>query len=71
MQFKDYYKILEVDSNATAEQIKKSYRRLAMTYHPDRNPGNKAAEDMFKEVNEAYDVLSNPEKRKKFDLPRK
>ena len=70
MQFKDYYKILEVDSNATADQIKKSYRRLAMTYHPDRNPGNKAAEDMFKEINEAYDVLSNPEKRKKFDLMR-
>ena len=70
MQFKDYYKILEVDSNATAEQIKKSYRRLAMTYHPDRNPGNKAAEDMFKEINEAYDVLSNPEKRQKFDLMR-
>ena len=70
MQFKDYYKILEVDSNATADQIKKSYRRLAMTYHPDRNPGNKAAEDMFKEINEAYDVLSNPEKRQKFDLMR-
>ena len=70
MQFKDYYKILELDSNATAEQIKKSYRRLAMTYHPDRNPGNKAAEDMFKEINEAYDVLSKPEKRKKFDLMR-
>ncbi|MCR5453840.1 MAG: J domain-containing protein [Bacteroidales bacterium] len=70
MQFKDYYKILEVGPEATAEQIKKSYRRLAMTYHPDRNPGNKAAEDMFKEVNEAYEVLSNPEKRKKFDLMR-
>ena len=70
MQFKDYYKILEVDSNATAEQIKKSYRRLAMTYHPDRNPGNKSAEDMFKDINEAYDVLSNPEKRKKFDIMR-
>lgn len=70
MQFKDYYKILEVDSNATAEQIKKSYRRLAMTYHPDRNPNNPAAEEMFKEINEAYDVLSNAEKRKKFDLMR-
>ncbi|MBO7440516.1 MAG: J domain-containing protein [Bacteroidales bacterium] len=70
MQFKDYYKILEVDSNATADQIKKSYRRLAMTYHPDRNPGNKTAEDMFKDINEAYDVLSNPEKRKKFDIMR-
>ncbi|MBO4372017.1 MAG: J domain-containing protein [Bacteroidales bacterium] len=68
MQFKDYYKILEVDKNATAEQIKKAYRRLAMTYHPDRNPGDASAEEKFKEINEAYDVLSDAEKRKKFDL---
>lgn len=68
MQFKDYYKILEVAPDATAEQIKKSYRRLAMTYHPDRNPDDKEAEEKFKEINEAYDVLSNDEKRKKFDL---
>jgi len=47
MQFKDYYKILEVDKNATAEQIKKAYRRLAMTYHPDRNPGDASAEEKF------------------------
>ena len=47
MQFKDYYKILEVDKNATAEQIKKAYRRLAMTYHPDRNPGDVSAEEKF------------------------
>lgn len=67
MQFKDYYKILEVDKNATAEQIKKSYRRLAMTYHPDRNPGNKDAEEKFKEISEAYNVLSDAEKRKEFD----
>ncbi len=70
MQFKDYYKILEVEPNATAEQIKKSYRRLAMTYHPDRNPDNPEAEDKFKDISEAYEVLSNAEKRKKFDLMR-
>lgn len=68
MQFKDYYKILEVSPKATPEEIKKSYRRLAMTYHPDRNPGNKEAEEKFKEINEAYDVLSNEEKRRKFDM---
>lgn len=70
MQFKDYYKILEVEPTATAEQIKKSYRRLAMTYHPDRNPDNKEAEEKFKDISEAYEVLSNAEKRQKFDLMR-
>lgn len=70
MQFKDYYKILEVEPNATAEQIKKSYRRLAMTYHPDRNPNNPEAEEKFKDISEAYEVLQNAEKRKKFDMMR-
>jgi curved DNA-binding protein len=67
MDFKDYYKILGVDKNASQEDIKKSYRKLAMKYHPDRNPGNKEAEEKFKEVTEANEVLSDPEKRKKYD----
>ncbi|MFL5763596.1 MAG: DnaJ C-terminal domain-containing protein [Bacteroidia bacterium] len=67
MDFKDYYKILNVEKNATAEDIKKAYRRLAVKYHPDKNPGNKSAEEKFKEANEAYEVLGDPEKRKKYD----
>ena len=67
MQGKDYYKILEVPRNATQEEIKKSYRKLAMKYHPDRNKGDKTAESKFKEINEAYAVLSNEEKRKQYD----
>jgi curved DNA-binding protein len=67
MEFKDYYKILGVDKNASQEEIKKSYRKLAMKYHPDRNQGNKEAEAKFKEVTEANEVLSDPEKRKKYD----
>ncbi len=67
MEFKDYYKILGVDKNATTDVIKKAYRRLAMKYHPDRNPNNKAAEEKFKELTEANEVLSDPEKRKKYD----
>jgi curved DNA-binding protein len=63
----DYYKILGVDRSATAEEIKKAFRKLAVKYHPDKNPGDKKAEERFKEVNEAYDVLSNEEKRKKYD----
>jgi curved DNA-binding protein len=65
MEFKDYYKILGVDKNATQEEIKKAYRKLAMKYHPDRNPGDKSAEEKFKEITEANEVLSDPEKRKK------
>ncbi|WP_028841763.1 DnaJ domain-containing protein [Thermodesulfobacterium hveragerdense] len=65
---KDYYEILGVPRNATQEEIKKAYRKLAMKYHPDRNKGNKEAEEKFKEINEAYAVLSDPEKRKLYDL---
>jgi len=67
MEFKDYYKILGVSKTATTEDIKKAYRKLAVKYHPDKNQGNKAAEEKFKEANEANDVLSDPEKRKKYD----
>ncbi|MCX7842416.1 MAG: DnaJ domain-containing protein [Clostridia bacterium] len=67
MQYKDYYSILGLDKNASQEDIKKAYRKLAKKYHPDTNPGNKQAEEKFKDVNEAYEVLSDPEKRKKYD----
>jgi len=67
MEYKDYYKILGVDKNATKDDIKKVYRRLAKKYHPDKNPGDKASEEKFKEVTEANEVLSDPEKRKKYD----
>ncbi len=67
MQGKDYYKILEVPRTATQEELKKSYRKLAMKYHPDRNKGDKTAESKFKQINEAYAVLSNEEKRKQYD----
>ena len=67
MEFKDYYKILGVDKKATTDEIKKAYRKLALKYHPDRNPDDKSAEEKFKEVTEANEVLSDPEKRKKYD----
>jgi len=64
---RDYYEILGLGRNASEEEIKKSYRKLAMQYHPDRNPGNHVAEDNFKEAAEAYEVLSDPEKRQIYD----
>ena len=67
MQYKDYYAVLGVDKNASEKEIKKAYRKLAAKYHPDKNPNNKEAEQKFKEINEANEVLSNPEKRKKYD----
>jgi len=67
MDYKDYYKILGVDRKATADEIRKAYRKLAMKYHPDRNPGDKQAEERFKDFNEAYQVLSDEQKRARYD----
>ncbi|HEX9883720.1 MAG TPA: DnaJ domain-containing protein, partial [Desulfobaccales bacterium] len=64
----DYYEILAVSRQATPEEIKASYRRLALKYHPDRNPGDRVAEEQFKRVSEAYQVLSDSEKRQLYDL---
>ncbi|MBD2462868.1 J domain-containing protein [Oscillatoria sp. FACHB-1407] len=65
--FKDYYAVLGVSKTANADEIKQTYRKLARQYHPDMNPGDKVAEARFKEINEAYEVLSDPDKRKKYD----
>ncbi|RMF83265.1 MAG: molecular chaperone DnaJ, partial [Nitrospinota bacterium] len=65
---RDYYEVLGVSRDATPEEIKKRYRQLALQYHPDRNPGNKEAEEKFKEASEAYEVLRDPEKRRLYDL---
>ena len=67
MSKRDFYEILGVSKSADADEIKKAYRQMALKYHPDKNPGDKASEEKFKEAAEAYEVLSNPEKRKRYD----
>src|SRR6187401_956167 len=67
MTKRDYYEILVVSKTASVEEIKKAYRKVAMQFHPDRNPGDKAAEEKFKEAAEAYEVLSDPDRRARYD----
>ena len=67
MEYKDYYNVLGISKGANGDEIKKAYRKLAIKYHPDKNQGNPTAEEKFKEINEANEVLSDPEKRKKYD----
>ena len=67
MAYIDYYKILGVDKNASQDDVKKAFRKLARKYHPDLNPNDPSAKDKFQEINEANEVLSDPEKRKKYD----
>lgn len=70
MQLKDYYKILQVEPIATPQEIKKSFRRLALKYHPDKNAGNHLSEAQFKEIQEAYEILSDPGQRKEYNYKR-
>lgn len=67
MAKRDYYEVLGVNKNASEDEIKKAYRKIAIKYHPDRNPGNKEAEEKFKEAAEAYDVLHDNQKRQQYD----
>ncbi|MEM7118667.1 MAG: J domain-containing protein, partial [Chloroflexota bacterium] len=67
MEYKDYYKILGVNKSSDEKEIKRAYRKLAREYHPDKNPNNEAAEEKFKEINEAYEVIGNPDNRAKYD----
>ena len=64
---RDYYEVLGLKKGAGEDEIKKAFRKMAMKYHPDKNPGDRTAEEKFKEVNEAYSVLSDPEKKSKYD----
>ena len=67
MDYRDYYKVLGVERGASEKEIKTAFRRLAQQCHPDKNPGDKRAEEKFKEINEAYEVLGDPQKRAKYD----
>ncbi len=67
MSKRDYYEVLGVNKNSDESEIKKAYRQMALKYHPDKNPGDKSAEDKFKEAAEAYEVLSDSDKRKRYD----
>ena len=67
MAKRDYYEVLGLQKGASEDEIKKAYRKMALKYHPDRNPGDKEAEEKFKEAAEAYDVLSDPKKRQQYD----
>jgi curved DNA-binding protein len=67
VKFQDYYEVLGLPRTATEEEIRKEFRKLARKYHPDVNPGNKSAEEKFKEINEAYEVLSDADKRRRYD----
>ena len=64
---RDYYEVLGVNKGSSDAEIKKAYHKLAMKYHPDKNPGDKTAEEKFKEINEAYEILSDPDKKDKYD----